>query len=196
MAFTPRSEATRESILRAARHSLLENGFDGMTIRGVAAEAGVDAAMVMRYHGSKEGLFAAAIDPDLQLPDLRGCPPDRLGEQLARHFVRLWEGDLTDDILTILLRSVATHPVAKERMRAIFEGQVLELVRTVTGDAPDTSRRAALLAAQVAGVALCRYAVELPALVDVDASVLVTNLAPVFQHYLTGNLDGSVVEPR
>ena len=56
----PRSEATRRAILDAARGIFASHGYAQTTIRAVAAEAGIDASMVMRYFGSKAGLFAAA----------------------------------------------------------------------------------------------------------------------------------------
>jgi hypothetical protein len=60
--------------------------------RGVAEDAEIDPSMVMRYFGSKEGLFAAALDVDLALPDLSPVPRDQVGVALAGHFVDHWEG--------------------------------------------------------------------------------------------------------
>jgi AcrR family transcriptional regulator len=61
----PRSEGTRRAILRAARSMFAARGFEQTTIRAVAAEADVDASMVMlRYFQSKAGLFAAAVSTD------------------------------------------------------------------------------------------------------------------------------------
>ena len=54
----PRSAGTRRAILDAARSAFAAHGYDQTTIRGVAAAAGVDASMVMRYFGSKAWLFA------------------------------------------------------------------------------------------------------------------------------------------
>src|SRR5581483_1862790 len=55
----PRSEGTRRAILGAARATFAERGYERATIRAVAARAGVDASMVMRYFQSKAGLFTA-----------------------------------------------------------------------------------------------------------------------------------------
>ena len=66
----PRSERTRRAILRAARAMFAAREYEGTTIRPVAAVADVDASMVMRYFGSKAGLFTAAVTMDLQVPDL------------------------------------------------------------------------------------------------------------------------------
>lgn len=55
---------TREAILAAAREQFAEHGYDGATIRAIAAAAAVDPALVHHFYGSKERLFAAAM----QLP--------------------------------------------------------------------------------------------------------------------------------
>jgi hypothetical protein len=66
-------------------------------------------------------------------------------------------------------------------------------VRELTGDAPDARRRAAMLSSQVLGLSYCRYVIELPAVVEIDAATLARTLAPVLQHYLTGDLDAEVL---
>jgi hypothetical protein len=48
-----------------------------------------------------------------------------------------------------------------------------------------------MLATQVLGVALCRYVLELPPVVAMDADTLASMMAPVIQHYLTGDLAGA-----
>jgi AcrR family transcriptional regulator len=193
MAFTARSEPTRTAILTEARRLLAEKGYEGTTIRAVAAAAGVDPSMVMRYYGNKEGLFGAAVDLDLHFPDAAGWPREELGIRLARHVVARWEGELSDELIRLLLRSATTNAAAAEQLRAVFGGQVLRFVQQVAGgDTPEVVRRASMLATQVVGVALCRYVLELPPVVAMDADTLVAMLAPVIQHYLTGDLTAAV----
>ena len=194
MAFTERSRATRTAILAAAREHLTTRGYEGTTIRAVALDAGVDPSMVMRYYGSKAGLFGAAVSVDLRLPDPTAVPRDRLGEMLARHFVARWEGGLSDEATTLLLRSSTTNPVAASRARAVFEAQVLEFVRRGVGEGPETPTRAGMVGAQVLGVALCRYVLDLPPVAGLDAETLISTLAPVLQHYLTEDLGSRVGE--
>lgn len=188
MAFTERSEAARTAILKAARNLLASRGYEATTIRAVAGEAGIDPSMVMRYYGNKEGLFAAAVDVDLHLPQPSELPTDRIGELLARHLISRWEGDLSDEFIRLLMRSAGTNKGAAEQFREIFEGQLLKFVCELTGYASDARRRAAMVSTQVLGLAYCRYIVELPAVVEIDAQTLTKILAPVLQHYLTGDL--------
>jgi AcrR family transcriptional regulator len=192
MAFTERSAATRQAILRAAREHLTTRGYEGTTIRAVASDVGVDPSMVMRYFGSKAGLFGAAVSVDLRLPDASAVSRERLGEVLARHFVARWEGGLSDEATTLLLRSSTTNPEAAARARSVFETQVLSFVRRGVGPGAASERRAGLVSAQVLGIALCRYVLELPPVVALDAEELISLLGPVLQHYLTGDLEAGV----
>ncbi|WP_327581314.1 TetR family transcriptional regulator [Nonomuraea sp. NBC_00507] len=184
MAFTERSAATRTSILEAARKLLIERGYEAMTIRAVAAQVGVDPSMVMRYYGSKAGLFRAAVDVDLRLAQVPEPPADRLGELLVRHFLARWEGGLSDDVLILLLRSASTNPMAAERMREVFQTQIVAFVARVTG-ADDAARRAGLVSTQLLGLALTRYVLQLPPMAEADPESLVRDLGPAVQRYLT-----------
>lgn len=79
---TRRSDATRAAIVAAAREQFAAHGYQAATIRGVASAAGIDPALVMRYFGNKEGLFAAAAEFDLRLPDLRSLSRGTVGAVL------------------------------------------------------------------------------------------------------------------
>ena len=133
-----RSDATRAAILRAARERFAADGYERATIRAIAADARIDPSMVMRYYGSKEGLFAAAAEFDLRLPDLADVPAEQLGEVLVRHFLDRWEGDET---LAALLRTASTNQGAAERMRGIFADQLGAAVARFGTD-PATAARA------------------------------------------------------
>ncbi|MEU5780096.1 TetR family transcriptional regulator [Micromonospora lupini] len=178
-----RSDATRAAILRAARERFAADGYERATIRAIAADARIDPSMVMRYYGSKEGLFAAAAEFDLRLPDLAAVSPGQLGEVLVRHFLGRWEGDET---LVALLRAASTNPGATERMRGIFTDQLTAAVAAFGTDPALTARRAGLVASQILGLALTRYIVRLPPMVDMDPEELVSWIAPTLQRYLTG----------
>lgn len=188
MAFTQRSDQTRASILDAARRRFGRDGYERATIRAIAADAGIDPSMVMRYYGSKEGLFAAATDIDLRLPDLAAIPPERAGETLARHFVERWEGGLADEVLVILFRSAISNEAAAERLRAIFGVQVVSALAPRVADPSELPARAGLISTQLLGVALCRYVLRLPPVVALDVNTLVATLAPTLDRYLTGPL--------
>jgi AcrR family transcriptional regulator len=177
-----RSDATRAAILAAARERFATDGYERATIRAIAADADIDPAMVMRYFGNKEKLFAAAADFDLRMPDLTAVPRDEVGRVLASHFLDRWDGDET---LVALLRAAATNEAAAQRMREIFADQVAPAIVTLCGDPAQAAVRAGLVASQALGLALCRYVLQLPPVVAIDRAELVAWLAPTLQRYLT-----------
>ncbi|WP_040810822.1 TetR/AcrR family transcriptional regulator [Nocardia concava] len=179
-----RSDATRAAILAAARHRFAEDGYRKATIRAIAADAGIDPSMVMRYYGNKDGLFDAALDIDLELPDLGAAEPDSLGELVAGRFLQLWEQQPTSDILLTLMRSALTDEMVVERTQRIFAQQLMPAVLRF-GDPSDAPHRAGLIATQILGLALCRYVLRLPPVVALTQEQIVADIGPTIQRYLT-----------
>ncbi|MBP2320627.1 AcrR family transcriptional regulator [Kibdelosporangium banguiense] len=177
-----RSDVTRAAILVAARERFASDGYERATIRAIAADAAIDPAMVMRYYGNKEKLFAAAAEFDLRLPDLTVVPPAEIGSVLARHFVTRWENDET---MMALLRAGVTNESAAERMRSIFASQLGPVAVTVCSDPDGAATRAGLVATQVLGFALCRYVLRLHPVVAMTEDEIVRWLGPTLQRYLT-----------
>ncbi|HTY34350.1 TetR/AcrR family transcriptional regulator [Mycobacterium sp.] len=175
------SERTKAAILTAARERFGAAGFQGATIRAIAADAGVDPAMVMRYYGSKDKLFAAAADFDLRFPDFASVDRTQVGRSVVRHFLERWEGD---EALVILLRSSATNGEAAQRMHQIFGAQLQPLVATLV-PAGESGVRAGLIATQILGMALCRFVLRLPPVVGMTRDEIVEWLGPTIQRYLT-----------
>ncbi|QBS42688.1 TetR/AcrR family transcriptional regulator [Nocardia sp. CS682] len=183
-----RSDATRAAILDAARARFAAEGYGKATIRAIAADAAIDPSMVMRYFGSKDGLFAAAVDIDLALPDLAAADPDSLGELLVRRFLALWEEPPGNEVLLTLLRSAVTDDVVTERFRDVFAKQVLPAVLRF-GDPADAPRRGGLVVTQLLGLALCRYVLRIPPVVAFTRDELIAEIAPTLQRYLTSTSD-------
>ncbi len=190
MAHTERSRPAREAILRAAQEEFSTVGFDRGTVRAIAAKAQVDPAMVIRYYGSKEGLFATAVNVDLALP-APGLPGE-LGRSLGRHFVDLWEGPGSDGTLQILLRSASGSPQIAERVRTVFAGQVAVWLGSARGEsaqgvsAGDDGRRAGRVATYVLGTALCRYILALPPIAQLTPDELAEEVGSALQLLLDG----------
>jgi len=182
-----KSERTRRAILEAARAHFTARGFDGANLRAISADASIDPSMVKRYFGSKEGLFAAAVPVDLQLPVLVGVEEDRRGEVLTTHFIRRWEGDLSDNILVALLRSAITNARLSEQVRTLFTSQVMAMLEPVV-PASELVRRAALISSQMLGLAVTRYILGLPGSAEQPADQLIADVSPTVQRYLHGKL--------
>lgn len=174
------SVQTKGAILAAARLLFGAAGYDRTTIRAVAQQAAVDPALVMHYFGSKDGLFSAAAQLDLHLPDLTHVPADRLADVLVPAFLATWtpEGPFLG-----LLRAAASNELAATALLAVFVEQVAPALGAVAPDRP--RERAAMLGSQVLGLAVGRHIMNIPALADMTEAELIQWLRPVFTHYLT-----------
>ncbi|MFF8655854.1 TetR/AcrR family transcriptional regulator [Streptomyces huasconensis] len=179
-----RSDATRAGILAAARERFAADGYERATIRAIAKDARIDPSMVMRYYGSKEGLFAAATSVDLRMPDFTRVPREEVGRLLVTHFLDVWEDA---GQLTALLRVGITNQAGAERMREIFAQQLLPVARGVCPDPAQAPTRAALCAAQVLGLALTRYVLRFPPSAELTREEVTDWLAPTLQRYLTAD---------
>ena len=173
-------EATRAAILAAAQAQFGEQGFERTTIRSVATAAGVDPALVMHYFGSKAGLFAAASHLDIAFPDLSEVAPSDIAGVLIPLFVDVWG---PDGSFLPLLRAAATNRVAADALLGVFAAQVAPALAAVVPDRP--AERAALVGAQLLGVAVSRYILGTPPLVDMADAELIEWLTPVLAHFLT-----------
>ncbi|MCX5259207.1 TetR family transcriptional regulator [Streptomyces canus] len=177
-----RSDATRTAILAAARERFAADGYERATIRAIAKDARIDPSMVMRYYGNKEGLFAAAVSVELELPEPGSLPRHDIGRALVSRFLDLWE---ENEVLTALLRVGATNQAGAERMQGIFREQVMPVALRVCPDPEQAPARAALAATQLLGLALTRYVLRFPPTVALAREEIVAWLAPTVQRYLT-----------
>jgi len=176
------AEATTSAILTAARAQFGAHGFERTTIRSVAAAAGIDPALVMRYFGNKAGLFAAASRLEFSFPDLTGVAPDQLADILLPLFARVWA---PDGPFLPLLRAAATNREAADALLAVFVERVTPALATVVPDRP--AERAALAGSQLLGIAVARHIVGVPGLTDISDDTLIAWLRPVLARYLAGD---------
>lgn len=175
------AKETRADILSAARERFGSDGYERTTLRAVASDVGIDAALVIRYFGSKQDLFAAAAEFTIELPDLTGVDPDQLAEALLSRFFAVWEYDST---FVALLRAAMTSPVAADTMRRVFATQVAPALAAVTPD--HHAERAGLLGAYIIGLATTRYVLSNPAVANLDHAELTRWIAPVVRQLLVG----------
>ncbi|SRR6266849_6678057 len=183
----PGTGGTRERILAAARSDFGKGGYEATTIRGIAAQAKVDPALVMHYFDSKDGVFRAAmqfpVDPAEFIPRLLAPGLDGLGERLVRFFVDTWDSPAGSPLLG-LIRSVVGNEEAAAQLREFVTREVLgRLARALELDQPQL--RAALVAGQLVGLAMLRYVVRVEPLASASAAELVAWLGPTLQRYLT-----------
>jgi AcrR family transcriptional regulator len=182
---------TREAILRAAKRLFAERGFDGASMRAIAAEAGVDAALITHFFGSKANLLGAAIDwpfdPDRELPRILSAGKDRAGEGLVTVFVRTWDREGSRHPVLTLMRAAITEPSAADLLGEFMRTRLFgPLLAELGSDQADI--RTNLVAAQLGGLALARYILRFEPLASAEPRDVVRWAAPSVQRYLTDPL--------
>jgi AcrR family transcriptional regulator len=187
----PGESGTRADILAAARRRFAERGFDRATIRGIAADAVVDPALVLHYYRSKEQLFEAAleipIDPQAILRRVMARDPGEMGMTIARAFLDAWEPEDTRSSLIAMLRSAMTNDTAMALVRDILWRRIFTPLTTMLG-VPDADVRATLMGSQLIGLAMVRYVARIEPLASLPKDRVVAAVGPNVQRYLTGDL--------
>ncbi|HEY1368113.1 MAG TPA: TetR family transcriptional regulator [Gaiellaceae bacterium] len=182
----PGASNTRAAIAAAARRQFAEVGYDRATIRSIAAAAGVDPALVIRFYGSKDALFRTVMDLPPQVSEtivgLAEGPRETVGRRLAEVVVAALENPETRLVVLGRIRSASSHAEAAALVRETVTRDVGRLAAALTDDRPDT--RAVLVGAQVVGIALARYVVQVEPLASLPAAEVLEYLAPTFQRYL------------
>ena len=186
----PGTPDTRAEILGSARALFADRGFGGTTIRAIAADAGVDPALVHHYFGTKDDLFMAAlelpVDPRTLLAPVVAAGPDGAAERLLRTFLGVWDDPGHQPTFLGLFRSVM-EPEGGRLLSEGFVPVVLEPVGEALGlDRPE--QRMPVVASQMIGLIICRYVLRLEPLASMEGEQVVATYAPAIQHYLTGTL--------
>lgn len=181
-------DVTRRAILEAAREVFAGHGYERATIRGIAAAAAVDPALIHHHFGTKLELFVAAhelpISPAAVDAVLRGTE-GTLGERLARGY--LTAAFAEDTPLEALVRSAVSNPTARNMLREFFEKEILHRF----ADGLDTAHpryRMALAGSQLIGLFMMRRILGLDPIERASVEDLVAAVTPTLDRYLTGEV--------
>jgi len=186
----PGAPDTRAGILAAARELFASSGYGGTSIRAVGAAAGVDAALVHHYFGTKDDLFLAAlqlpIDPRAALLPVVEGGLEGAGDRLLRAFLGVWDDEQNQQSLLALVRGLA-EPSGQRLLRdGVLQMVFVPVGRGLGIDEPE--RRMALVASQMVGVVILRYLLRAEPLASMPADDLVAIYAPTLQRYLADPL--------
>jgi len=195
----PGNPDTRQAILDAARAIFAASGFDGASIRRIAAAAGVDPALVHHYFGTKDELFLATIDMPIDLPTILAgigaAGIDGIGIRLATTILTVWESP-TGAGLAAWLRTALADEDRARMIRQFMVGKVAGPFAASLGiPEPERTRRIGLVMTQVLGVIVARYLLFLDPVVALTRGQLIASVGETIQRYLTEPLgDTSVTE--
>jgi AcrR family transcriptional regulator len=179
---TPKkSDLARARILTAARRIFASEGYERATIRAIAAEATINPSLVIRYFGSKEGLFAAIASLDFKADALASAAPESLGEALVAHVLDLWEDERDGSALAAMMRASISNEGARERVVAQFTAQMAQ-VFSIIGDGAFAA--APFIATQILGLTMARYVWRIPAIVTLPKAAIVERVGRTVQRYL------------
>ena len=187
----PGPSTTRDAILAAARERFSGQGYDRVRMRDVAADAGVDVALVTYHFGSKDGLFLAALEMPAPMAVLLRDVLDHgeiddFGERFLRRVLEVWDDERTGGALVALVRSAMSHPPAREQLGEFVQTELLARIAARL-DVPDARARAALFGSQLIGLMLYRHVLHVEPVASMPAEELVRRAAPALQRHLTGS---------
>lgn len=175
---------TREVIRDAARARFLAEGYQSVTLREVAADAGVDVALISYYFGSKQGLFGAAmalpINPSQLVASLLDGDPGTLAERLLRSLVSVWDSPDVGAQMQAVAITALGDPKMTSLIRDGIGREVINRIADHLGE-PDGAQRASAFTTQIAGLIFARYLLKLEPIASMLAQEIVDLLGPALQ---------------
>lgn len=191
----PGKQDTRGAIVNAAREVFAEHGYDGTSIRMIAAAADVDPALVHHYFEGKDQLFLETVRPPVNpaelIPKLVAGGVDGIGERIVETFTGVWEHPVSGPAFEALLRHAFASRTSGRLVREFF---AVHLIRRVTSelasyiDPAEMPLRANLVASQLFGLASIRYILRFEPLASAPREAVIAAVGPTIQRYLTGDL--------
>lgn len=180
---------SRERIIAAAVDEFGEHGYDGSTVRSIAARAVVDSALVHHYFGTKADLFAEAIGiplrPDIDVPGILAGPRDEVGERMVRYILEAFEQPDVRRRGVMLMRTAIGSRLTTPLLAGFLSRELIGRI-TKRLEVDDAELRATLVASQIAGLLLTRYVLKLGPIAAAPVDELVARIGPTVQRYLFG----------
>jgi AcrR family transcriptional regulator len=139
--------ASKDALLQAAWTLFGEQGFEATTIREIGERAGVDAALIARYFGSKADLYIAAVDAE----DAERPPGEYEGLEQMTDVVLTWADRRgPGPILQAIVRSDTSPEIREAALDRLAQRWIGPLVANLSAQGVDRPQ----LRAQVAVSAL------------------------------------------
>ena len=192
----PGKQSARDDIIRAARETFAEEGYDGTSLRAVARAAGVDAALIHHYFDGTAGLFMAAMafpfDPRQVQLDAEATSPSTVpGAAVVEGFLTMWDlAEGTGSSFVSCVGAMAASPDVANAMREFVRERVWQHIRPIEGESEETTdARRALVASQLMGLAYTRYVLRVPPISTASPSEIGRWVGPTLERYGGGELE-------
>lgn len=183
---------TRGAVLDAARAEFAAHGYEKTSMRGIARAAGVDAALLHHYFGTKQQLFVAALDfpitPELIAQVILTGDRADAGPRIVRFAMTLWEEPPIRERLVAMLRTAATNEQVAALFRGFMERELVPRLSAALG-AEYPELRVELVMSQIVGLAMARYVFRIEPLASAGIDTVATFVGPTLQRYLDGAAD-------
>lgn len=192
-----KSERTKLRIQQAAARLFASRSFETVSTRAIAKEAGVDAALIHHYFGSKEGLFQAVLNAAIRPEQLEALvvseSPEDWGRQLVRAADKVWTSPAAPALKAVVRRVLVGHEgMLREFVTRSLLNRFLSHIK-----GPETERRlrASLIGSQMSGLVIARHIVGIEPLASLSTDEVANLIGPVLQHYITGSLQpGKIIK--
>ena len=188
----PGNPDTRQQILDVARATFAAVGFTKASIRRIAAAAEVDPALVHHYFRSKDELFLATVEvqvnPRLVVEQLVAGGVDGLGTRMIGAILQVWESPAGASLVAAVRTAVGDPGPRRALTQFITTEIVSRLLHQLDYSDAEAELRGALVASQELGVVIGRFVLGLPGLARLDPATIVASVGPTLQAYLTGPL--------
>ncbi|MEV4611903.1 TetR family transcriptional regulator [Kitasatospora sp. NPDC049258] len=184
----PGGADTRRTVLEAARAEFAARGYEKASMRAIARAAGVDAALLHHYFGTKDRLFLAALevplDPRVVVGQVLAGDRETVGERVAAFVLELWEQPQARERMLALLRTAATNEQVAQLMRGFMLSEVVAPAAAELG-IPQAELRLELMMSQILGLAMARYVIGVQPLASATPAEIAPLLARTVQGYLS-----------
>ena len=127
------AEATRAAILAAAKIHFARSGYEGAYLRDIAADAGADAALINRYFGGKDGLFAAALKDSIRPDAISQWERKTFGRDIAKMMANHAHQDNERMHAFQFLLRAATSPTTAPLLNEAVQNRFMAPIRAWIG---------------------------------------------------------------
>lgn len=176
---------TRTQILDAARAQFIEVGYRAATVRAIAAQAGVDPALINYFFGSKRHLFGEALalraNPAEIIAEQIDGPLAELPRRLLTALLETWDQPENRPTLLAIAQAVAGHEssaLTRGFVEDALAAPVIDRLRHEHVPADDARLCTALLITALVGVIYARYVLAADPVASIPRQAFIDRFTP------------------